>query len=179
MLRSTLTLVFAFSAISAFAIEDEKKITFDDHIKPIFREHCTVCHKQGDKAGGLALDTFADSLAGGSSGNVIASGNSGNSRLYALVTHAAQPKMPPDSDPIAKEQQELLRIWIEQGMPENSGSKIKKASSAATAMLSTGGSGQPEGPPALPEKVLREPVVETDRSAAVASMACSPWGWQA
>jgi hypothetical protein len=40
----------------------EQKITFDEHIKPIFREHCTTCHSQGDKSGGLALDSYADAI---------------------------------------------------------------------------------------------------------------------
>lgn len=175
MLRTSWILAWILVAGVAAAFEDEQKITFEDHIKPIFREHCTTCHQQNDKSGGLALDTFADTLAGGSSGNVIASGNAGGSRLFALVTHQAQPKMPPDSDPIPKEQQDLLRIWIEQGMPENSGSKIKRSTSAASAMLASVSTGQPEGPPALPEQVLREPVIETERSAAIAAIACSPW----
>ncbi len=174
MLRIVLTTLLALAATPAIAWEDEKKITFDEHIKPIFREHCTTCHHASDKSGGLALDTYADSLAGGSSGNVIASGNVGGSRLFSLITHSAEPKMPPDGDPIAKEKQDLVRIWIEQGMPENAGSKIKRATSAATAMLSST-AGQPEGQAVLPEKVLREPVVETDRSASIAAMACSPW----
>jgi Planctomycete cytochrome C/WD domain, G-beta repeat len=154
---------------------DEIKITFDEHIKPIFREHCTTCHHQGDKTSGLALDTYSDTLAGGSGGNIVSSGNGGGSRLYALIAHQQEPKMPPDGPPIAKEKQDLVKTWIDQGMPENAGSKIKRASSAATAMLNTTTTGQPEGPPALPEKILRQPVVETSRPAAVAALAASPW----
>ncbi|QDV22840.1 c-type cytochrome domain-containing protein [Aureliella helgolandensis] len=153
----------------------EKKITFDDHIKPIFREHCTACHAEGDKASDLALDTYTGVMAGGSSGDVIASGNPGGSRLYALVNHSERPFMPPDEDAIAKEKQDLLKLWIEQGMPENSGSKIKRASSAATAMLGTVSLGKPDGPPPMPESLLAQPVVETERSAAIAAMAASPW----
>lgn len=167
--------VLPLFTVSLLAQDQEKKITFDEHIKPIFREHCTTCHHQGEKSSGLALDTYADTLAGGSGGKVVAAGNTGGSRLFALVSHQAQPKMPPDEDAIAKEKQDLIKTWIEQGMPENAGSKIVKASSAATAMLSASSTGQPEGPPALPEKVLRQPVVETDRSAAIAAMAISPW----
>ncbi len=153
----------------------ELKVTFDEHIKPIFREHCTTCHSESDKESDLALDSFAGTLAGGSSGTVVAEGNADNSRLYKLLTHAERPFMPPDQDTIAKEQLALVKTWIEQGTPENSGSKIKRSNSAAAAMLTTSSLGKPEGPPPLPEALLSQPVTETERSAAVAALAASPW----
>ncbi len=162
------------SAAPAFA-EDEAKITFEEHIKPIFREHCATCHSQSEKQSDLALDTYAATLAGGSSGEVVKESNSSGSRLYALVTHAEQPHMPPDKDPIPAPQRELIKTWIDQGMPENSGSKIKRKNNAAAAMLTTPSGGKPEGPPAMPEKVLRQPVTLTPRSAAIAAIAASPW----
>ncbi len=153
----------------------EKKITFDEHIKPIFREHCTSCHSESDKESDLALDSFGGAMAGGSSGAVIAEGNTGGSRLFALMTHAERPFMPPDQDVIAKEQLALVKTWIEQGMPENSGSKIKRNNGAAASMLSTTSLGKPEGPPPMPENLLRQPVIETTRSSAISAMAASPW----
>lgn len=174
-------IVFCLAAFCSWSFHwpllqaQEQKITFEEHIKPIFREHCTTCHSQGDKSGGLALDSYADAMAGGSSGNVIASGNADGSRLYALMTHQQQPFMPPDSDPIAADKLELVKTWISQGMPENAGSKIKRASNAVSAMLGGTSLGKPEGPPPMPEKVLKQPVVITQRSAAVAALAASPW----
>lgn len=164
-----------YSGGYAIAEEKETKITFDDHIKPIFREHCTACHAAGDKASDLALDTYGATLAGGAGGNVVAQGDVLGSRLFALVAHTEQPYMPPDEDPIPKEQQELLRVWIEQGMPENSGSKIKRSNAAAAAMLGNVSIGKPDGPPPMPEKILREAVVVTDRAAAISAMSASPW----
>ena len=41
------------------------KVTYDDHVKPIFREHCLSCHNQEQKKGGLALDNYAATMAGG------------------------------------------------------------------------------------------------------------------
>ena len=175
-LFATSMLASASATMAALPIaEDEKKITFEEHIKPIFREHCASCHSQSDKQSDLALDTYAAALAGGSSGEVIAEGNSGGSRLFKLVTHAEQPKMPPDSDPIPEAQRELIKQWIDQGMPENSGSAIKRKNNAAAAMLTSSSTGKPDGPPAMPEKILRQPVVLTQRSAAIAAMAASPW----
>ncbi|MEM8735927.1 MAG: hypothetical protein AAGG44_16985, partial [Planctomycetota bacterium] len=48
-------------------------------------------------------------------------------------------------------------------------------SSAATAMLGSTSLGKPDGPPPMPEQLLKEPVLETERSSAIAAMAASPW----
>ncbi|MBX3422099.1 MAG: hypothetical protein KF752_11150 [Pirellulaceae bacterium] len=157
------------------AEEQEQKITFDEHIKPIFREHCTVCHSQSDKSSGLALDSYGDTLAGGSGGNIVNSGNVDGSRLYALITHQQQPFMPPDEPSIAPEKLQLIKTWIEQGMPENAGSKIKRASSSVTTMLGATSTGKPDGPPPMPERLLTQVVLETRRSAAIACLGASPW----
>lgn len=175
MNRIAFVLVAACGASLALAQEGEPKITFDDHVKPILREHCTTCHSQTDKSGGLALDSYSEILIGGSSGEVLASGRPDGSRLYALITHQQQPFMPPDEDPMAKEKLDAIKTWIEQGMPENSGSKIRRASQAAATMLGTVTLGKPEGPPPMPESVLRQPAIESDRAAAIAAIAASPW----
>ncbi len=153
----------------------EKKITFDDHIKPIFREHCTTCHSESDKESDLALDSYSATLIGGSGGEVVVESDASGSRLIALVEHSEGPFMPPDSDPIPKEQIDLLKLWVNQGMPENSGSKIKRKNTAAAAMLSTSSLGKPEGPPPMPKSLLKEVVTTTDRPAAISAMAASPW----
>ena len=174
---SLLVLLFvsAVPVIAARAEEKEQMVNFEDHIKPIFREHCTACHSESDKESDLALDTYGATLAGGSSGEVIVEGNAGASRLFALVSHAERPYMPPDEDAIDKAKIELLKTWIEQGMPENSGSKIKRSTAAAAAMLSDVGTGKPDGPPPLPESALSQPVLVTERSAAISALAASPW----
>ena len=83
--------------------------------------------------------------------------------------------MPPDQDPLPKDQIALLQTWIEQGMPENAGSEIKRVSNAAAAMIQGALSGKPDGPPPMPEEILRQPVLETTRAAAISAMAASPW----
>lgn len=43
--------------------EDDKKkpkITFDEHIKPIFRAKCFACHNTDKKASGLDLTNYTD-----------------------------------------------------------------------------------------------------------------------
>jgi WD40 repeat protein len=153
----------------------DDKITFDDHIKPIFREHCLSCHNANEKKSDLALDTYAATLEGGSGGEIVSAGDLDSSRLWELVAHVAQPYMPPNQDRLADAKLELIKQWIEQGMPENSGSVIKKKNTAAAAMLSSASTGKPDGPPPMPEKLFKQPTLYTDRSAAIAAMAASPW----
>jgi len=151
-----------------------QKINFEDHVKPIFREHCTSCHNASDKESDLGLDTYASTLEGGSSGKVVQENNVDGSRLYNLMAHKAQPKMPPEKDRLPDAQLDIIRKWIEQGMPENSGSAIKKpkVSGAALSMVAKG---RPTGAPPMPEMVLKQTPLYTPKSAAVSALAASPW----
>jgi hypothetical protein len=154
--------------------EEPAKITFEDHIKPIFREHCTSCHNNNAKKGGLSLESFQMTMTGGSSGEVLVAGDLDSSRLYALTAHKEQPVMPPMQDRIPQAKLDLLKTWIEQGMPENSGSAIRKASSNASAIM-VSAAGRPEGPPPMPASVLRQTPLFTPKASAVSALAASPW----
>ena len=161
-------------AATAEDAKPEEKITFDDHIRPIFREHCVVCHDQNDASGGLALDSFAATMTGGSSGEVILPQDLGSSRLWALVNHDERPYMPPDEDPIDQAKRDLLSAWIEGGAPENAGSKVAKKKNNSLALAGPVTGGKPENP-AMPEGIWRQPVVYSKRAGAVTAIACSPW----
>lgn len=154
--------------------EEPTKITFEDHIKPIFREHCTSCHNNNAKKGGLSLESFQMTMTGGSSGEVLVAGDLDSSRLYALTAHKEQPVMPPMQDRISQAKLDLIKTWIEQGMPENSGSAIRKASSNASALM-VAAPGRPEGPPPMPVSILRQTPLYTPKASAVSALAASPW----
>lgn len=177
MLSQTLRLVVVVQAaawlIGSACAED--KITFDDHIKPIFREHCLTCHNQNDKKSDLALDTYGATMAGGSGGEIVVASDLDSSRLWELVAHVAQPYMPPNQDKLPDAKLNLIKQWIGQGMPENSGSAVKKKNNAAAAMLTSASIGKPAGPPPMPESLLKQPAIFTPRPAAIAALAASPW----
>jgi mono/diheme cytochrome c family protein len=149
------------------------RITYDDHVRAIFREHCFTCHSADKQESGLALDTYAKVMAGGSSGEVVTPGDLGISRLWVLVSHLEEPKMPPKQDKLAAAKLELIQKWIEAGAPENAGSKvaIKKNTVAAVAVTA----GKPEGPVAFPESLLKQPVLYTQRPGQTTAIASSPW----
>src|SRR5438105_2660369 len=126
------------------------KITYDEHVRPILREHCFSCHSADKQESGLALDSYQKSMAGGSSGEVVLPGDLASSRLWALASHAEEPKMPPKQDKLAATKLDIISKWIEGGAPENAGSKVvlKKSPLASIAAV---GVGTPEGPAAMPE----------------------------
>lgn len=179
-LRSGLAAI-ALTGLTTLAFGDETvpgdaqpKINFEDHIKPIFRQHCLNCHNQGEAKGGLALDSMTAVMSGGGSGEIVYDGDHEGSRLWQLIAHEDTPVMPPGQDKIPEEQIKLVAAWIQGGMLENSGSKAKKKKANAMAFVSTG-SGKPEGPPPMPEVIPQAVPVVTERAAAISAVAASPW----
>lgn len=153
---------------------DAKKITYEDHIKPIFRQHCTNCHNQGEAKGGLALDSTAAVLAGGASGEIVYAGEAEASRLWQLVAHEDTPVMPPNQDKIPQEQIDLIAAWIAGGMLENMGSKAAKVKANNLSFVASS-AGRPEGPPPMPEKLPQAVPVVTPRASAITAIGTSPW----
>lgn len=153
-----------------------QRVTFEEHIKPIFRQHCSACHSQGNQKGGLALDTYTSVVEGGGGGEVVFDdGDYDGSRLWQLVNHDDSPEMPPNQDKIPNEQLELVRRWIQDGIPENSGdqAKPKKKKNLLATIAST--ENRPTGDGAMPEFHRWKSPVVTQRAAAVSAIACSPW----
>ncbi len=182
---TTLVLIITFGAIlgvlrvPAAAADDEakvkeEKITYADHIRPIFREHCFSCHNQNSAKSGLALDSYAAVIEGGSSGEVVFEDDLDSSRLWALVSHEEEPLMPPGQDKLPEAKLALIRKWIEMSMPENSGSKAKAKKKTLNLAIQPS-VGKPDGPAAMPEGLSTEPVVYTPRAAAISAIAASPW----
>ncbi|MEX0679076.1 MAG: c-type cytochrome domain-containing protein [Pirellulales bacterium] len=151
------------------------KITYDEHVKPIFREHCFSCHNDEAKKSDLSLATFSSLTTGGASGAVIEPGDPDSSRLWGLVSHSDEPNMPPEQDKLPDAKLEVIKKWITGGALENNGSVAKVKKGPALDMNVAAGSAKPEGPPPMPEKLLRQPVVYTTRAAAVTAIAASPW----
>jgi len=153
----------------------EEKITFDQHILPIFREKCGSCHNANDKKGDLVLDNYGLAMQGGASGEVIrADGDASQSQLYLVVTHASEPKMPPQQPKLPDEQLTLIRKWIEGGSLENSGSKAKAKKNVAVAKVTVSNQ-RPAGPPPMPENLPLEPAVVASRGNGVTALATNPW----
>jgi WD40 repeat protein len=148
---------------------------FEEHVLPIFREHCCGCHNPDKKAGGLDLSSQGQALAGGGSGDVITPGDAAGSYLFQLVTHASEPTMPPESDKLPAAALATIEQWIAGGALERSGSqpvaRVSNALALDAAVATT-----PDGPPVMPPSLSREPITRGRRPTAVTALAASPHG---
>ena len=170
--------LICMSSLLALAEEKapkEEKITFDQHILPIFREKCGSCHNANDKKGDLVLDNYGLAMQGGASGEVVrADGDASQSQLYLVVAHLSEPKMPPQQPKLPDEQLNLIRKWIEGGSLENAGSKakVKKNMAVATVVVSNQ---RPAGPPPMPENLPLDPPIISGHGNGVTALAANPW----
>ena len=157
------------------AAPKDEKITYDQHILPIFREKCGSCHNANDKKGDLVLDNYGLAMQGGASGEVIrADGDASQSQLYLVVAHLSEPKMPPQQPKLPDEQLALIRKWIEGGSLENAGSKAKPKKNLAVAKVTVSNQ-RPEGPPPMPENLPLDPQIVSSHGNGVTALACNPW----
>ena len=165
----------AFAARLHAADSAPAKVTFQDHVLPIFRNACLNCHNADKKKGGLDISTFGATIAGSDSNKAIVPGDPDGSLLYKLVTHADEPKMPQRADKLPQKDLDVIRKWIEGGALENSGSKAAGPAKASVSLAISGAVGRPTGPIAMPKDLPIEPVVKTVRPGPLNALATSPW----
>lgn len=163
------SLVLACPAVAA------EKVTFEEHVRPILRQHCAGCHNRDDAASDFAVDEYDATLAGGAGGEVVAAGDADGSRLWRLVNHDEEPVMPPGGDKLPAGDLQALRAWIEGGLLRDAGSKPMKRSKPAIAAVDPRRLGKPAGEPAMPSGVLRQPVLTSPSVGPIDSLAASPW----
>jgi WD40 repeat protein len=148
---------------------------YTDHVLPIFREKCGGCHNADKREGGLDLMSHGQALAGGSSGEVIVPGDPDASHLWQVASHAAEPKMPPESDRIPTEMLDVIRSWIAGGAIERAGGRAAKKKAVALA-IDAKTAAAPDGPPVMPPRLPLEVASHGRRPLAVTGLAASPNG---
>lgn len=168
-------LVASTGVIGTARAQEEKKINYTDDVLPILREHCFSCHSQDTAKSDLALDSYAAVIKGGAGGMAIEPGDPSMSRLWLLVNHQEEPKMPPEQDKLPEAKLTILREWITLGALETSGSTAKIKKKPTIDLKISAGAGKPEGPVAMPEGLSHQPIVYTARAAAATAIASSPW----
>lgn len=170
LLGSAITAAAALT-VSASAVE---KVTYEDHILPIFRNTCLNCHNPDKKKAGLDLSTFQGAIQGSENGKVLNSGDASGSLLLKCVLQTEDPKMPPKGDKLSDGEIAMIRKWIEGQLLESSGSKGIAASSnnVQTAVVSLK---RPDGPPPMPKELPLEPVTHTATTNSLTALGASPW----
>jgi mono/diheme cytochrome c family protein len=147
---------------------------FQDHVLPIFREHCNSCHNPDKLKADLDLTTYETTMKGGSSGNAIAGTSADTSLLYRVVAHLDEPEMPPKKPKLPDEALATIKAWIEGGSLPTVGGTAAKSRDAALAMALPTASVTPDGPPPLPESVPAAPAGLLDKASPVTTLAASP-----
>ncbi|HET6879151.1 MAG TPA: PSD1 and planctomycete cytochrome C domain-containing protein [Pirellulales bacterium] len=108
---SLVALLFAAVTASAADLVDYRR-----DVQPILTKHCYECHGPDQQKSGLRLDTVAAAKEGGNSGPAVVPGKSAESLLIAALTGSGDvTQMPEDRPPLAAEEIEKLKLWINQG----------------------------------------------------------------
>jgi hypothetical protein len=153
----TLPPEFAYTPSTGLNETPEKIALFESRIRPLLHARCIECHDQDTQEGGLRLDLRAGWKLGGHTGPAIVPGRPDDSLLYRTVVYLDKDlQMPPDG-PLAKEDVQLLRQWIEQGAIDPREGETSVAKPATDAWSQAFGerldwwSLKPLSNPALPE----------------------------
>ena len=119
LVRQNVWLVVAgLMAAQILATSLPAQVNYRDDVRSVLRDHCASCHNANRMQSGLDLSSYNGVLAGSSSGEVVSKGDPDDSYLYLVTAHEEEPTMPPGPEMIPNEDLEVLRLWIEQGLPE-------------------------------------------------------------
>ncbi|MEO8495942.1 MAG: DUF1549 domain-containing protein [Planctomycetota bacterium] len=110
--RPVLAILIATLSLVACGVH-AKPVDFERDVAPLFESHCIRCHSDTWRSGELSLAT-ADDLA---KLEIVVAGKPAESSLLDAITALAgeRPAMPKEGTPLAPEQVDTIRKWIEQG----------------------------------------------------------------
>ena len=96
---------------------NEERVDFNAQIRPILNKNCVSCHGGVRQNGGYDLIFEENALGKTKNDNIgIVPGNPGKSELIKRINHKdPEMRMPPESEPLKKEEIKLLTNWIKQG----------------------------------------------------------------
>ncbi|MBI3665249.1 MAG: DUF1553 domain-containing protein, partial [Acidobacteria bacterium] len=103
-------LILLASAVGANAEE----ISFYNQVRPIFEQHCQICHNPQNAPSGLALTSYELVRKGGPTGPVLIPGQPEES-LIVQYTSGPNPRMPKAGPPLNADQVDTIRRWIAAG----------------------------------------------------------------
>lgn len=150
-------------------------VNYKDHVQPILRKHCLTCHNADKATSDLNVATYPTLMAGGASGEAVKPGSPDGSLLYKVMTHQAEPRMPPKGPKVPDAELAVLKAWIETGAPETAVGAAKAATRKVDIDPAAVTTGKPAGPPPMPGKLPPVALPRTARAHPVTAMAASPW----
>src|SRR5262249_438561 len=107
-------------------------VDFAHDVAPILQKRCAKCHTGTQKKGGLSLNNRQTVLAGGEGGPAVVLKKSGESSLIERVlSDDANERRPPEGERLTAAQIDILRRWIDGGLPWEDGFAFGKMSRQA------------------------------------------------
>ncbi len=106
--------VLAFGTAASAA-----EVSYYNDLRPIVERSCQGCHQPASKMGGLDLTSYEAIAAGGNKGPALVAGAGDDSLVVALLTGAAEPRMPFGQDPLPDSDIELFRRWVNEGAKDD------------------------------------------------------------
>jgi len=103
----------------------ERTVSFSQDVKPILDQNCLECHQpggEGQVASGFNMADYDGLMKGTRNGPMVIAGDVLGSNLLVLMEGRADPSisMPHgDREPVAKEDIQTVRLWIDQGARNN------------------------------------------------------------
>ncbi len=91
-------------------------LTFESHVRPLFKVYCLDCHGEGEKLrGGLDLRLRRLTVQGGDSGPAVDSGKPADSLLLQRVRDGEMP--PGTKKKLSPTEVEVIARWVAAGAP--------------------------------------------------------------
>ena len=150
-------------------------VAFNDHVKPILRQHCLKCHGEDEQEAGINLQQYTSLLQGGGSGRIVVSGQASQSVLLKAITNPdADARMPPGSPALSPEKVAVIRRWIDQGLRESISSKSLSKSRDFTFRPIAAAEVKPQKP-AMPGRLPSLAAVSVRRPLPVLAIDASRW----
>jgi hypothetical protein len=102
---------FVAGVLLAGALSASAKVDFAKDVQPILQKSCVECHNAEKTKGDLRLDTKDTALKS------LKAGKSGESEMFKRISlpKGHDDVMPPKGDPLPKEQQDIIKAWIDEG----------------------------------------------------------------
>jgi uncharacterized membrane protein/mono/diheme cytochrome c family protein len=93
------------------------RLSYREHIEPIFAQHCFKCHGETRGKGGLRMHTRAELFPTDIEDWTVIPGKPADSLLLEriMLDPSSRKFMPKKGDPLPEKQVELIKLWIEQG----------------------------------------------------------------
>jgi hypothetical protein len=117
-----ISIAVSVAILSCEAIMANPTVDFAHEVLPILRKHCAMCHTDGRYEGAVSLDTRGTLLESG----IAEPGASADSSLIERVTSEdPELRMPLEAPPLSVEEVDVLRRWIDAGLPWQTGFTFK------------------------------------------------------